>query len=229
MDRIYKEEGKIIDGINVFMTEEELEENNRKFSKTYNKIAPFYDLSAKLFFWLKFGGEFNFRNETLKYIKVNDNDLALETSVGTGADLYYMNKNAKYYGVDISQGMLKRALKNIKKWNINAELILCEAEKLPFNDNVFDVTFSIGGFNYYSDKAKAINEMIRVSKPRKKIFIVDETEKTVKNIYKSVPGKNLYNIDKAVMPIDLIPKEMKNVEGKIINKGYLYIVSFEKP
>jgi ubiquinone/menaquinone biosynthesis C-methylase UbiE len=37
--------------------------------------------------------------------------------------------------------MLKRALKNIKKWNINAELVLCEAEKLPFNDNVFDVTY----------------------------------------------------------------------------------------
>jgi hypothetical protein len=69
MDKIYKVEGKIIDGINVFMTEDELEENNRKFSKTYNKIASFYDLSGKLFFLLKFGGEFNFRNESLKYIK----------------------------------------------------------------------------------------------------------------------------------------------------------------
>jgi len=229
MDKIYKTEGKNINGINVFMTEDELEENNQIFSKNYNRIAPFYDLSGKLFFWLKFGGEYNFRNESLKYITVNDNDLVLETSIGTGADLYYLNKKAKYFGVDISQGMLKCALKNIKRWNINAELILCEAEKLPFNDNVFDVTFSIGGFNYYSDKEKAINEMIRVSKPGKKIFIVDETEKTVKNIYKTGSGKNLYNIENASIPINLIPKEMKNIEGKIINKGYFYIVSFEKP
>ena len=229
MDKIFKTEGKISNGINVFMTEDELEENNRKFSKSYNKIAPFYDLSGKIFFWLKFGGEYKFRNESLKYIKVCDNDLVLETSVGTAADLYYMNKNAKYFGVDISQGMLKRALRNIKKWDINAELVLSEAEKLPFNDNIFDVTFSVGGFNYYSDKEKAINEMIRVSKPGKKIFIVDETEKTVKNIYKNVPGRNLYDVENATMPINLIPKEMKNIEGKIINKGYFYIVSFEKP
>jgi hypothetical protein len=32
MDNIFKVEGKIIDGIKVFMTEDELEENNRKFS-----------------------------------------------------------------------------------------------------------------------------------------------------------------------------------------------------
>jgi hypothetical protein len=31
MANIYKKEGKIIDGINVFMTEDELEENNKKF------------------------------------------------------------------------------------------------------------------------------------------------------------------------------------------------------
>jgi ubiquinone/menaquinone biosynthesis C-methylase UbiE len=229
MENIYKKEGKIIDGINVFMAEDELEENNKKFSKSYNKIAPFYDLSGKIFFWLKFGGEYNFRNDSLQYIKVNDNDLVLETSIGTAADLYYMNRKAKYYGVDISQGMLKRAFRNIKKWNINTELALCEAENLPFCDNTFDVVFSIGGFNYYSDKEKAIDEMIRVSKPGKKIFIADETEKTVKNIYQKGLMKTLYDQTKAIMPIDLIPKKMKNIDGKIINKGYFYIVSFEKP
>jgi hypothetical protein len=39
----------------------------------------------------------------------------------------------------------------------------------------------------------------------------------------------LYDEREAIMPIKLIPKEMKNIEGKIINKGYFYIVSFEKP
>ena len=230
MNSIYKTEGKILNGIKVFMNQDEFEENNRKFSKSYDLIAPFYDLSGKLFFKFKFGGEYNFRNESLQYIKVNDNDLVLETSVGTAADLYFMNRNAKYFGVDISQGMLKRALKNIKKWKINAELILGEAENLPFNDNIFDVVFSIGGFNYYSDKEKAINEMIRVSKPQRKIFIADETEKTVKNIYqKGLGGKELYDEKKAIMPLNLIPKEMKNIESKIINNGYFYIVSFEKP
>jgi ubiquinone/menaquinone biosynthesis C-methylase UbiE len=139
-----------------------------------------------------------------------------------------MNKKAKYYGVDISIKMLKMAKKHSKKWNVNSELVCCEAENLPFNDNVFDVVYSCGGFNFYNDKQKALLEMIRVAKTGSKIFIIDETEKTVKNIYKNVPGKELYNIKNANMPLNLIPKEMENIKGEIVCKGYMYIISFNK-
>jgi len=71
--------------------------------------------------------------------------------------------------------------------------------------------------------------MIRVAKHGSKIFIIDETEKTVKNIYKNVPGKKLYDADKASMPLELIPNDMKNIKGEIVCKGYMYIVSFDKP
>jgi len=226
---IYKTIGKRIDGINLYIINNELINSNKEMIRFYNIISFFYDIFIKIICMIKFGGEYKFRNESLKYIKVNDNDTVLETSVGTGSDIRYLNKNAKYYGVDISQGMLKKALKNFQKWKINADLICCEAENLPFNDNVFDVVFSVGGFNYYSDKEKAIKEMIRVSKPGKKIFIVDETEKTVRKIYKKGFGKKLFVEEKAYMPIDMIPKGMKNIDGKIINKGYFYIVSFDKP
>jgi ubiquinone/menaquinone biosynthesis C-methylase UbiE len=140
-----------------------------------------------------------------------------------------MNKNAKYYGVDISMGMLNKALKHIKKWKINADLICCEAENLPFNDNVFDIVYSCGGINFYNNKQKAIIEMIRVAKHGTKIFIIDETEKTVREIYKNVPGKELYDITKSNIPIEYIPKEMKNIKHEIICKGYMYIMEFEKP
>ena len=206
----------------------ELEGDNLKFSKLYNKISPFYYISQKLFFKIKFGGENNFRNDFLKYITINDNDIVLETSVGTAENFYFLNKNAKYYGADISIGMLKMALKHIKKWKINAELNCCEAENLPYNDNVFDVVYSCGGFNFYNDKQKAVNEMIRVSKPGRKIFIIDETEKTVREIYKSVPGKELYDNSKAKIPLEFIPKEVKNMDWKIVCNGYMYIVSFDK-
>jgi ubiquinone/menaquinone biosynthesis C-methylase UbiE len=162
---IYKTEGKKINGILTFIDQSDLEGDNLKFSKLYNKISPFYYISQKVFYGIKFGGEFKFRNDFLQYIKVNDNDLVLETSVGTGDNFYYMNKNAQYYGADISMGMLKMALKHTKKWKIDAELNCCEAEDLPYEDNVFDVVYSCGGFNFYNDKQKAVNEMIRVSKP----------------------------------------------------------------
>ena len=226
---IYKTTGKNINGIQSFINESELEGDNKKFVKLYNKISPLYYLGQKIFSKIKFGSEHKFRNDFLQYIKVNDNDIVLETSVGTAENFYFLNKKAKYYGVDISIGMLKRALKHINKWNVNAELISCEAENLPFNNNVFDVVYSCGGFNFYSDKQKAVDEMIRVSKPGKKIFIIDETEKTVKEIYKNVPGKDLYDKEKASIPLKFIPKDMKNIEWKIVCKGYMYILSFDKP
>jgi len=226
---VYKSNGKNIDGIIVFMDIDNLSGENKKFSKLYNKIAPFYHISQKIFFKIKFGGENNFRTDFLKHIIVKDNDLVLETSVGTADNFYYMNKNAKYYGVDISIEMLKRAKKHSQKWKINSELVCCESENLPFIDDIFNVVYSCGGFNYYNDKQKAISEMIRVAKSGSKIFIIDETEKTIKNIYKNVPGKELYNIEKANMPLELIPKEMENIKGEIICRGYMYIVSFDKP
>ena len=226
---IYKIEVKKIDGIFTYINKNKLEGDNLKFSKLYNKISPFYNLSQKIFYKIKFGGENKFRNDFLQYIKVNDNDLVLETSVGTADNFQYMNKNAKYYGVDISIGMLKMALKHIKKWNVNADFNCCEAEYLPYKDNVFDVVHSCGGFNYYNNKQKAVNEMIRVAKPGKKIFIIDETEKTVKEIYKNVPGKELYNKEKVNVPIEFIPEGMKEIDWKIVCKGYMYILSFIKP
>ena len=226
---VYKSDWKDINGIKVFIDVNNLSGENKRFSKLYNRIAPFYHISQKIFYKIKFGGENNFRNEFLKHIVVNDNALVLETSVGTADNFYYMNKSAKYYGVDISMEMLKRAIKHTQKWKINSELACCEAENLPFIDNMFDVVYSCGGFNYYNDKQKAISEMIRVAKSGSKIFIIDETEKTVKNIYKNVPGKKLYDADKASMPLELIPNDMKNIKGDIICKGYMYIVSFDKP
>ena len=226
---IYKLNWEDNSGIKVFIDAKNLSGDNRKFAELYNKIAPFYYISQKIFYKIKFGGEHNFRKSFLKNIVVNNNDLVLETSIGTADNLYYMNKNAKYYGVDISIGMLKRAKRHVKSWKMNAELICCEAENLPFMDNMFNVVYSCGGFNFYNNKGKAISEMIRVAKCGSKIFIIDETEKTVKNIYKNVPGKELYNAEKANMPIEFVPKNMKDIKSDIVCKGYMYIVSFIKP
>ena len=225
---LYNIEGKRIEGINLYIDSAKLIGNNKKFSRLYDKIAFFYNMSQRIFYKIKFNGENNFRKEFLDKIHIKDNDIVLETSVGTADNFYYLNRNAKYFGVDISMKMLRMALKHSKKWKINSEFICCEAEKLPFNDNVFDVVYSCGGFNFYNNKEMAISEMIRVAKYGSSIFIIDETEETVKNIYKNIPGKELYKIENAYMPLQLVPKEMKNIKGEIICKGYMYIVSFEK-
>ena len=56
----------------------------------------------------------------------------------------------------------------------NLNLVNCAAEDLPFIDQSFDVVLHVGGINFFSDKKRAIEEMIRVAKPSTKIMIADE-------------------------------------------------------
>ena len=51
---IYKIEGKKTGGIYTFINQNELEGDNLKFSKLYNKISPFYYFSQKIFSKIKF-------------------------------------------------------------------------------------------------------------------------------------------------------------------------------
>jgi SAM-dependent methyltransferase len=79
---------------------------------------------------------------------------------------------------------------------------------LPFRDAIFDCVFHVGGINFFSDKARAIAEMVRVARPGTKIVIVDETEKVVSEMYRKIPVTRSYfaDRDEAVScPIDLVP------------------------
>lgn len=73
-----------------------------------------------------------------------------------------------------------------KKWSAktNLSLVHGSAEDLPFADNSFDIVFHSGGINFFSDKAKAISEMIRIAKPGTKILIANETADYIDSQYK---------------------------------------------
>ncbi len=222
---------KVIDGIYSFIDENSLTGDNLKYNKLYNKIAWSYNLSQRIYFWLKYGGEQKFREPFLKELNILDSDKVLEISTGTGDNFRFLNKNAEYYGLDISIGMLRQARKHLKNWKIESTLIHCEGEDLPFEDNYFDVVFHCGGINFFNDKQKAIAEMIRVAKPGTKLLIVDETDKLVRENYQKNPFiKNDYpEAEKAKIPIDLIPATMKDISSDIICKGLMYKLTFVKP
>jgi ubiquinone/menaquinone biosynthesis C-methylase UbiE len=226
-----KDSYTIIDGMYSFIDEKDLSGDNLKFSKLYNKIAWSYNLSQRIYFRIKFGGEKNFRDPFLKELIINDADKVLEVSVGTGDNFRFLNRKAEYFGLDISMGMLRQAKKHLKSWKINSILVHGEGEDLPFEDNSFDVVFHCGGINFFNDKQKAINEMIRVAKPGTKLLIVDETDKLVRENYQKNPFiKGDYKeAEKAKIPVDLIPAGMINVNPEIICKGLMYKLTFVKP
>ena len=96
------------EGYYSLLNDEELAGNNKKYGDFYDRIAWFYNLSSRIYLFFKFGGEGKARSEFLGELDIKDGDKVLEVSIGTGDNLPYLNRNAEYYGIDISKGMLKR-------------------------------------------------------------------------------------------------------------------------
>jgi ubiquinone/menaquinone biosynthesis C-methylase UbiE len=226
-----REEFLIRDGIPIFLRDADVAGSNKKYQELYNHIAPFYDLSMQVFALLKSGGEGKRRTEYLQQLEIKAGDRVLEVSVGTGGNLRYLPRMAKYFGLDLSWGMLKRCQKNLKARGIEAELFLGAAEYLPFDDGAFDVVFHMGGINFFSDKARAIQEMIRVARPGTKIMIVDENEQIAQK-YETTPiaSKFYSNRREAISaPVDLVPAGMQEVKVRDVCNGDLYCLTFRKP
>jgi ubiquinone/menaquinone biosynthesis C-methylase UbiE len=203
---------------------------NLKYQSLYDRIAPGYDLAEHLYRWVM--RKPDFRLEYLKELEIPEGATVLEVSVGTGANLRYLPENIDFYGIDLSWGMLNKCQKNLKKWHRQAHLFQGEAERLPFRVEAFDCVFHVGGINFFTDKARAIKEMIWVAKPGTKIVIVDETEKVVRDMYQRNPITRKHfepGSEKVQCPIDLVPEDMINVKAREIADGKLYCLTFRKP
>ena len=155
----------------------------------------------------------------------------LEVSIGTGANLHYLPVNATCFGLDLSWGMLKRCQTNLKRWQLEAELILGNAEELPLRDESFDTVFHVGGINAFNDRAKAICEMTRVARAGTKIMIVDETAKMMESLSWAPTARRWLQEhgERFSAPVGLVPEGMKDVHVKKIAKGNMYCLTFRKP
>jgi SAM-dependent methyltransferase len=115
----------------------------------------------------------------------------LEVSIGPGVNLPYLIGSpsvGEVYGLDISLGQIRRCRSLCRRRGWSVDLFLGNAEELPFRDESFESVFHIGGINFFSDKKKAIEEMIRVAKPGAKVVIVDESERGARLYVATIPG-----------------------------------------
>jgi ubiquinone/menaquinone biosynthesis C-methylase UbiE/uncharacterized protein YbaR (Trm112 family) len=218
----------IRDGIPVFLRE--VEGLNRKYQTMYDRLAPGYDAAEKLYLWIL--RKPNFRHEYIRDLEIRPGARVLEVSVGTGRNLQILPPNIEFFGLDLSWGMLRRCLRNLKTWHRDAELFQGEAERLPFRDEVFDCVYHVGGINFFNDKARAISELIRVARPATRIAIIDETEKVVTGLYRKNPLTHAYykgGESAAFCPIDLVPSAMREIQSRLIIEGKMYCLTFRKP
>jgi ubiquinone/menaquinone biosynthesis C-methylase UbiE len=220
----------IRNGIPDFLEPQDLTGDNLKYNHQYETIGGFYDDTQRVYAALKGGDLGSFFRSYMRLLEAKPGDSVLETSVGTGLNFQYLPRGVELSGIDLSSEMLAGCQRNLRRWQMDANLYLGNAESLPFADSSFDVVYHVGGINFFNDREKAIREMIRVAKPGSLLLIADETEDYVKQVYEKQPGGLFKNRKRPVRPpIDLLPAEMCEVRLDSVMDGLFYALTFRKP
>lgn len=105
--------------------------------------------------------------ESIKTLLIEDNESILEIGHGNAGHLKNIlsrAQNLKYTGVDISETMYNEARKMNKDFEGQADFILYEGQKLPFEDRAFDKVFTVNTVYFWEEPVAFLNEIYRVLK-----------------------------------------------------------------
>ena len=124
--------------------------------------------------------------------------------VGCGAGFLARElQHYQYVGIDYSQNLIDKHLHLFPAHNVSVS----EANHLPFKDNLFDLVFSFGVFQYFPNKTYAdesINEMYRVSKNR--VFFGDLKATATRDTHFVYPLEKLNQDNYEISPCIYDPK-----------------------
>ena len=91
----------------------------------------------------------------------------LEVGVGAGTDhLQWARAGAECYGVDLTDAAIEITKAHLALYDFESNLQQVDAEKIPYEDNSFDVVYSWGVIHHSEQPSQIINEIHRVLKPR---------------------------------------------------------------
>ncbi len=144
-------------------------------SDLYRKIAPTYDLWARL-------TETKSRDLCLELASIQNGEAVLEVAVGTGLafeKILLTNPSGRNEGIDLTKAMLMRAEKRAAKSGIaNYRLRIGDAYALDFADNEFDVLINNYMFDLLpqQDFDAVLTEFKRVMRPGGQLAMVNMTE-----------------------------------------------------
>ncbi|MEI0493037.1 class I SAM-dependent methyltransferase [Brachyspira intermedia] len=201
-----------------------------KLSKEhFNKQASIYDEKDTIYY-SKYGKiSCNYVSEYLKNIDYNK---LLDIGSGTG---YLINmlkdkEMTEFYGLDLSEEMIKIAeSKNIK----NAQFILGSANKLPFDDDTFDIVTCIQSFHHYPYPNEAMREAYRVLK-KGGLYILSDTgvggiAAWIDNhiLFKIMKSGDCHTENKEGISKLMIKNGFEVIDKKQI-KGFIYLVVGKK-
>ena len=107
---------------------------------------------------------------------LSDNYKILDYGCGPGTFLMKLKNltKSKLFGVDISSEFIEQSKNNFKKYNMEEiEVMTVEPEKLPFENEKFDLILIIDVIHHLDDIKKNIDEIKRVLKKGGKLIVYE--------------------------------------------------------
>ena len=145
-----------------------------KVRGVFSSVAGSYDVMNDL---MSFGLHRLWKAFTVQIAGVRKGDRVLDVAGGT-ADLSLafakkVGPTGQVWLTDINHAMLSRGRDRVVDHGLLLPVAQCDAEKLPFPDNHFDVVTVAFGLRNMTHKDQAIAEMRRVLKPGGRLLVLE--------------------------------------------------------
>ncbi|MBL7006810.1 MAG: methyltransferase domain-containing protein [Spirochaetia bacterium] len=132
----------------------------------------------------------------INHSKVAEGETCVDLGSGRGTDALRMAESVGpegfVYGIDISEGMLKKAEKNAEKLGTkNVSFLKSNLETIPLEDSSVDLVISNCTINHADNKQTVWNEIFRILKKGGRFVVSD--------IYSSEPVPEEYKNDPAAI------------------------------
>ena len=140
----------------------------------FDSVASKYDIMNDL---MSIGLHRAWKAYTVLVANVKEGSQVLDIAGGTGdlalAFAPKVGKTGRVVHTDINEAMLREGRDRLVNAGVVLPTMVCDAEKLPFPDNHFDVVTVAFGLRNMTHKDAALKEMNRVLKPSGKLLVLE--------------------------------------------------------
>lgn len=156
-----------------FQTVDE-QEKAKHVRSVFDSVAPKYDVMNDL---MSAGLHRIWKRYTITVANPQPGQQVLDIAGGTGdlsrAFARRVGPNGRVVHTDINEAMLREGRNRLLDEGLVLPTMVCDAEKLPFADNSFDLVSVAFGLRNMTHKEQALSEMRRVLKPGGKLLVLE--------------------------------------------------------
>jgi ubiquinone/menaquinone biosynthesis C-methylase UbiE len=162
----------------------------------------------------------------------------LEVGVGTGKNLPQHPEGSRSVAVDLSPGMLRRAARKADRLGRDVDLVLADAQRLPFRDGAFDAAAATFVFCSVPDPVLGLREVRRVVRQDGGLHLLEHVRSRnpiagrlmdwTNQLWVRVSGANINrdtvgNVQRAGFELESVESRMfgilKLIRGKVLQAG----------